>query len=107
MSVYFNFINTKQLDKQIETSKFPFSQYLFWDAAIEKIDIQKNKRYIIERVLTRGLLQDFYMLLKIYSTEEIKDALKKSKELDSKTVHFCSYYFNLPKSAMHVSSFYR
>lgn len=107
MNIYFNFINTQQLDKQIETTKFPFSQYLFWDTAIEKIDLQKNKRYIIERVLTRGLLQDFYMLLKIYSTEEIKDALKKSKELDSKTAHFCSHYFNLPKSEMRVSSFYR
>jgi hypothetical protein len=44
---------------------------------IEKIDVQKNKRYIIERVLTRGFLEDFYTLLQIYSTEEIVETLKK------------------------------
>ncbi|MBP9213810.1 MAG: hypothetical protein KBF36_04620 [Chitinophagaceae bacterium] len=107
MEMYFKFIDAQSLLKKAKAKKFPFSQYLFWDAAIEKIDVQKNKRYIIERVLTRGFLEDFYTLLQIYSTEEIVETLKKSKELDSKTIHFCSYYFNIPKSEMHVSSFYR
>ncbi len=106
-NTYFNFIPINQLNEKIAKGEFPFSQYLFWDVAIEKIDLHKNKRYVVERVLTRGLLEDFYTLLQIYSIDEIIEALKKSKELDSKTVHFCSYYFNIPKSEMHVSSFYR
>ena len=104
--LYFNFLFTKQINKKVASDQFPFSQYLFLDASIEKIDLQKNKRYVIERVLTRGLLEDFYMLTQIYSNKEIIDALKKSKELDSKTIHFCSYYFNIQKSDMHVSSLY-
>jgi len=105
--IYFSFLNTTMLDQKAATEKFPFNQKLFWDSPIEKIDKEKNQRYIIERVLTRGYTEDFYLLLKIYSTEQIKDALRKSKELDAKTVDFCSRFFNLPKSEMNVSSFYR
>ena len=106
MNQYFEFIDTKKLDEKLASNEFPFSQYLFWDTPVANIDIKKNKRYVVERVLTRGFLQDFYLLTKMYDTEEIKDALRKSKELDPKTVNFCSHYFNIPKSEMHVSSFY-
>ncbi len=104
---YFHFIDTQKLDKKAEAEAFPFSANLFWDSSINTIDLEKNQRYVIERVLTRGFTEDFYLLLKIYSSEQIKTALRKSKELDAKTVNFCSQYFNLPKSEMHVSSFYR
>jgi hypothetical protein len=106
MNNYFNLIDTSKLDRKLVENQFPFSKYLFWDSVPEDIDVSKNKRYVIERVLTRGSLEDFYMLLKMYSHDEIQEALKKSKELDPKTVNFCSLYFNLPKSEMHVSSFY-
>ena len=86
---------------------FPFSRNLFWDVDIENIDLQKNSRYVIERAVTRGFTEDFYILLKIYSTHQIQEALRKSKELGAKTANFCSYFFNIPKSEVHVSSFYR
>ncbi len=104
---YFNFLDKKELEEKLNSGELPFSQYLFWDTAIQNIDIKKNSRYIVERVLARGFLLDFYLLTRLYSKEEITAALKKSKELDPKTVDFCSYYFDLPKSEMHVSSFYR
>ena len=106
MHNYFNRIDTASLDIKLMENQFPFSKYLFWDASIETIDLLKNSVYIIERVLTRGRLEDFYLLLKTYNDEQIKSAIKKSKVLDPKTVNFCSQYFNLPKSAIHVSSFY-
>ncbi len=106
MNAYFNFIDTEVLDKRIQSGEFPFTQKLFWDTALDKIDLKKNQRYIIERVLTRGFLQDVYMLLQLYTVAEIRDALRKSKELDPKTISFCSQYFNIPKEEMHASSFY-
>ncbi len=103
---YFRFIDTEKLNKKAQTEAFPFSANLFWDSAPDKIDLQKNQRYVIERVLTRGGTEDFYLLLKLYSSEQIKDALRRTKELDDKTMNFCSDFFNLPKTEMHVSSFY-
>ncbi|MBY0436194.1 MAG: hypothetical protein K2U26_19035 [Cyclobacteriaceae bacterium] len=87
-------------------TNFPFSQYLFWDAEIADIDLQKNMRYVIERIMTRGKMTDFEKMLTLYSKDEIRAALRKSKELDPKTRHFCSWYFEIPEHELHASSFY-
>ncbi|MDQ2863713.1 MAG: hypothetical protein M3R50_08740 [Bacteroidota bacterium] len=106
MAYFFKYLPENALSKKIEKGSFPFSQYLFWDTPIEKIDVEKHKNYIIERVLSRGLLTDFYFLLQLYSTEDIINAVKKSKALDKKTVGFCNHYFKIPIKEMHASSFY-
>jgi hypothetical protein len=106
MSFYFNYIDTVSLDKKLETGDFPFSKYLFWDTPIELIDREKHKKSIVERVLTRGFLEDFYTLIKMYSKEEIIDAIKKSRVLDKKTANFCSLYFNIPLNEINASSYY-
>lgn len=103
---YFKYLPADVTAKKVKRGDFPFSQFLFWDTPVEKIDPEKHKNFIIERVITRGWLQDFYFLIQLYSREEIQAAVKKSKVLDPKTVHFCSHYFNIPLKEMHASSFY-
>jgi hypothetical protein len=97
MSSYFNLIDTEILDKKIETEKFPFSKYLFWDSEVGDLDVKQHKKHIIERVLTRGFLKDVYILFKIYSKDELTTAIKSSRVLDKKTANFCHLYFNIPK----------
>jgi hypothetical protein len=106
MSVFFKFLPEEVLTKKIGKGDFPFSPYLFWDTSVKKINTEKHKNFIIERVLTRGLLKDFYYLLQLYSTEEITRAIKKSKVLDKKTLNFCSHFFAIPLNELHASSFY-
>ncbi len=106
MNNYFKLIDIKALDELILKDSFPFSKYLFWDTPIGNIDIKKNYRYIIERVLTRGQLKDFYLLTRMYTSDEIKKALYKSREMDAKTANFCSLYFDIPINKIHVSPFY-
>ncbi len=106
MKSYFKYLSKDLISQKVKKGDFPFSQFLFWDTAVEKIDPDKNKNYIIERVISRGLLQDFYFLLQLYSTDQIITALKKSKVLDNKTANFCSHYFKIPLMDLHVSSFY-
>ncbi len=106
MNSYFNFIDTVALNKKINSSQFPFSQNLFWDASLATIELQKHKNFVIERVLSRGFLSDFYMLQKIYSSNDIQDLLKKSKVIDAKTRNFCSIYFNIPVTEIYAPSYY-
>ena len=106
MSTYFKFLSKEILEKQVDRNHFPFSQNLFWDTLTSNIDIDKHKNYIIERVLSRGLLADFYILLKLYTTDEIITAIKKSKSLDKKKLNFCSIYFEIPLNELNASPYY-
>jgi hypothetical protein len=106
MNIYFKFLPDEVLNKKVKKGDFPFSKFLFWDSSLENIDTEKNKKYIIGRVMTRGLLKDFYFLLQLYSTEEIITALKKSRILDKKTANFCSLYFKIPLTELHASPYY-
>ena len=52
-----------------------FRQSLFWDTNPDWIDIKKNARYIIERVLDFGELDEVRWLFKTYPQEEIKQVV--------------------------------
>lgn len=86
--------------------KNPFSRQLFWEYDINTVDLKKHKRFIIERVITRGSKKDFEKLLQLYSKREIRFALRQAVELDPQTRNFCSQYFNIPEEEMYVADYY-
>ena len=73
------------------------SKTLFWDTDITKIDYEKNARHIIERVLMRGMLSDWFTIKDYYGIERIKSEIIKIRYLDKVTLNFCSKYFKIPK----------
>jgi len=83
-----------------------FSETLFWDVNPEKLDWQKNSRFITERVLVRGGMNDVKILMKLYTKDELTKAIKQCRDLDPVTHNFCSNYFNIPKAEMHAPSQY-
>lgn len=105
-SVFFKYIDKEKVQQKLASGEFPFSKYLFWDTSIENIDVKKHKEYIVERVVLRGKIEDFYLLLQLYTIDEIKASLILSRELDPKTAHFCCTIFNIPKSQLYVSPYY-
>lgn len=83
-----------------------FHKSLFWDVDPETLDWERNRRFITERVLVRGGMQDVQQLLKIYTTPQIVASIKESRDLDVVTHNFCSNYFQISKSEMHAPSQY-
>jgi hypothetical protein len=71
---------------------------LLWDTPIENISIEKNKQYIIERVLEYGSLSDDKWLKEVYSIDEIIEIIKKSRKISLKTANFYSIIFNIPQN---------
>lgn len=53
-----------------DLSKFPPS--LFWDTTIDKIDWQRHKRAVIERVMSRGNEEQKEEIRRYYGDDEIK-----------------------------------
>ena len=73
-----------------------FSNYLFWDTNPKTIDFEKNKPYVIERVLSHGLLKDWLLLKQLYGKATIKKVVLQLRHLDKFALHFCAAYFNIP-----------
>ncbi len=73
-----------------------FSKVLFWEINIKTFDIDKHSRFLIERVVTRGTLDDWHLLKINYSLEKIKEEAQQIQALDKISLNFLSTYFKIP-----------
>ncbi len=73
---------------------------LFWEADLSTLNAEKHKQYIIERVFERGHWNQLKEVMHYYPLEEVKQALKKARWFDEKTMHFISVYFDIPLQEM-------
>lgn len=75
-----------------------FSKHLFWDVNISDVDIDKNSKYVISKVLQYGLFSDWKKIVKIYGINKIAETATTIRELDRKTASFLSVIsdFNKP-----------
>ena len=49
---------------------------IFWDTDFTKVDVEKNKRFIIQRILERGNQIEIEELINLYSITTIQEELK-------------------------------
>ncbi len=73
-----------------------FSSHLFWDTDKSKLDLNRNKKYIIKQVLDYGLINDWRILKQIYGLETITETAKFLRDLDKKTLSFLASVSNEP-----------
>ena len=71
---------------------------LFWDTDARHIDIECNARFIIERVITRGTLEDWKRLLSFYGNDRVRKEVVMIRTLDPKSLCYLSVFFNLKES---------
>ena len=74
------------------------SPVLFWDIEFYELDYEKNARQIIERVITRGSMNDWFEIKSYYGIDRIKAEIIKIRSLDKVTLSFCIKYFQIPKN---------
>jgi hypothetical protein len=82
-----------------------FSEYLFWDVDRNLLEIEKSKVYIIDRVLSHGMLSDWNLIKQFYGKETIKNVALQLRHLDKYALHFCAAYFEEPIQNFRCYSF--
>lgn len=82
--------------KPIDFKHAEFSSYLFWDVDRTKLEFERSKTYIIDRVLSHGMLSDWYLIKQLYGLEAIREVALKMRHLDKPVLHFCAAYFAEP-----------
>jgi hypothetical protein len=67
------------------------SPQLFWDVDPETIDVKKNARWLIERVVQRGTWEDWLLLRTLYGKPELK-TFAPTLRIDAKSANFLKKY---------------
>ncbi|MBI9069532.1 MAG: hypothetical protein JEZ09_19705 [Salinivirgaceae bacterium] len=74
-----------------------FSPHLFWDVDKITLNLHKNQRWLIARVLKYGLFEDWLLLKQIYGIEYIAQTASKIRDLSKKSASFLSAISGLSK----------
>ncbi len=73
-----------------------FSSHIFWDVDIKQLDLELNKRFIIQRVLEYGVMSDWKLLKQQYSIAEIGNEAMQIRDLDEVSASFIATIADLP-----------
>ena len=76
-----------------------FDKY-FWDTNTDKLSVDGNYSFIIERLLELGDLDELAWVNNNYSKEKISETLSKSRRISPKTGNFFSLYYKIPKDSL-------
>lgn len=71
-------------------------QPLFWDTNPNRLDLEADAFYIIERLLEWGNEDAIHWLLGQYRTEKIKEVVRLSRQLSRKTATYWSFILHIP-----------
>lgn len=69
-----------------------FEKY-FWDCDFRRLSLEQYKKFIIERVLAFGNIQNVRWLFSHLSKDDIKEIALSSRRLDKRTINFWKIYF--------------
>lgn len=68
-------------------------KHLFWDINIKELDPYKHKKFILERILNYGDVDDFKWALNQYGKQGLKEV--NFKRLDKKSANFWQLYLKV------------
>ncbi len=75
--------------------KSQIAKTLFWDIDFSKIDFNKQKSFIIPRVMDRGTKKDVKLIWDFYGEKIIKETLLTTRFLEDKTIYFFANIFSI------------
>ncbi len=84
------------LCRKMDAMQFELRPALFWDVNVDEVDLTKHRASVIERVATRGRLDEFRAMVKFYGPETVKTTLLNARHLDKRTLSYCSLIFDVP-----------
>ena len=72
-------------------------QALLWEYDMEQFDWQNMRTIVVQRVVERGFMQDFYAILNLYGLKGVKEAIKSIPYLNPKDQTFVCNIFGIKK----------
>ena len=74
-----------------------FTKSIFWDIDEKDLHLENHARFIIARVVQRGLIHDWNQLRTLYNCDKIKREIVEISNLDQLSLNFLSLFYKIPK----------
>ena len=68
-----------------------FSPHIFWDVDPGGLDVHKDIRFLVGRVLQYGLMNDWLLLYNHFGIEKIAAEARQIRDLDERSVYFIAH----------------
>jgi hypothetical protein len=70
---------------------------LLWEYDMDQFNWDDMRTLVVQRVIERGRIDDFYAILNLYGLSGVKEAIKQISYLNPKDLSFVCSVFNLKK----------
>ncbi len=71
------------------------SKRVFWDIDFDTLDYEKDRLFIIDKVMNYGLWSDFVAVMQYYGKPVVKKEIIKSSYLKNDVLNFLCFYLGL------------
>ena len=73
---------------------------LLWEFDLSRFDWAKMRNVVVQRVLERGRMDDYYAMLNLYGWEGVREALRMIPYMNRKDLSFACFVFDLKKEEL-------
>ena len=73
---------------------------LLWEYDLSDFDWQSMRNVVVQRVLERGRMDDYYAMLNLYGREGVREALRMIPYMNRKDMNFACFVFDLKKEEL-------
>jgi len=74
------------------------SRRVFWDVDFETLDYEKDRRFIIDKVMNHGLWDDFVAVMRYYGKDVVRHEIVQVPYLKKEVLNFLCFYLELQPS---------
>lgn len=72
------------------------SPHLLWEYSMESFDFRRSRKVVIERIVQRGNIQDWRIMMDYYSKTDILNVVRNSRQLSKKDKSFTEIFVDSP-----------
>lgn len=76
--------------------KITLPVYAFWDVDREKLDLERDKNFIIARMFERAKLDDIFTIVALYGREATSSILERNKYLNRQGLYLAHAILGTP-----------
>lgn len=71
------------------------SDHLFWDVDRSKLDLNTHFRFVLQRILSYGLMRDWNLFYNEFGIKRITEEAKEIRNMDERSLHFIAHLSGL------------